>query len=150
MQCPLRGRSLISHDNRIFAERRFYCRGGKAVSKSYEGNSFYFTVAADNKGRDKRGLDCSGFVQWIVWRVTDVKLGSSTSTITSGMGQITAAELQPGDLGLMALPGAASNHVGIFVGYDESGRALWCHENSSAGNVSVDATACFKYYFRMF
>ena len=108
------------------------------------------TVAADYKGRDKKGLDCSGFVQWTIWRVTGVRLGGSTATITSGMGQITAADLQPGDLGLMALPGSDSNHVGIFVGYDEAGRALWCHENSSAGNVSVDATTCFRYYYRLF
>lgn len=143
-------RVAVCEDAMSFVGKIPYYWGGKAVAKSYEGNSFYSTVAADYKGRDKRGLDCSGFVQWTVWRVTDVKLGSSTATITSGMEQIGAANLQPGDLGLMALPGSASNHVGIFVGYDGSGRALWCHENSSAGNVSVDATTCFRYYFRSF
>lgn len=50
----------------------------------------------------------------------------------------------------MAVPGTASNHVGIFVGYNEQGQALWCHENSSAGNVSVNNTTCFRYYYRLF
>ena len=80
----------------------------------------------------------------------DVKIGASTSTITEGMQTISATELQPGDLGLMAVPGTASNHVGIFVGYNEQGQALWCHENSSAGNVSVNNTTCFRYYYRLF
>ena len=143
-------RAAICVDAMSFVGQIPYYWGGKASTLSYEGNHFYTTVAPDSKGRNQRGLDCSGFVQWIIWRVTDVKLGGSTSTITSGMAQISASELQPGDLGLMAIPGAASNHVGIFVGYDERGQALWCHENSSDGNVSVNATTCFKYYYRIF
>lgn len=50
----------------------------------------------------------------------------------------------------MNVPGAGSNHVGIFVGYDEKGQALWCHENSADGNVLLNTTACFKYYYRLF
>lgn len=61
--------------------------------------------------RNKKGLDCSRFVQWIIWRVTDVKIGASTATITEGMQTISATELQPGDLGLMSVLGTASNHV---------------------------------------
>lgn len=126
-----------------------YYWSGKASTKDEAGNHFGTTVAADSKGRTQKGLDCSGFVQWIVWRVTDIKIGASTSTITSGMSKISASELQPGDLGLMAEPGAASNHVGIFVGYNDSGQALWCHENSSSGNVAVNTTTCFKQFYKI-
>lgn len=143
-------RTAICSDAMSFVGQIPYYWGGKAVAKEYRENGFYATVTPDYKGRNKRGLDCSGFVQWIIWRVTDVKLGESTSTITTGMQPVSASELQPGDFGLMAVPGTASNHVGIFVGYDESGQALWCHENSSAGNVSVNNTTCFRYYYRIF
>lgn len=143
-------RTAICSDAMGFVGQIPYYWGVKASAKDYAANGFYDTITADYMGRDKKGLDCSGFVQWIIWRVTDVKIGASTGTITSGMTQISVAELQPGDLGLMAVPGSNSNHVGIFVGYNESGQALWCHENSSAGNVSVNNTTCFRYYYRLF
>lgn len=143
-------RKALCSDAMSFVGRIPYYWGGKASAKDYAANGFYAPVTPDEKGRDKKGLDCSGFVQWIIWRVTGVKRGASTATITDGLEQITAAELQPGDLGLMAVPGSASNHVGIFVGYDESGQALWCHENSSSGNVAVNNTTCFRLYYRIF
>ena len=143
-------RKALCSDAMSFVGMIPYYWGGKASAKDYAANGFHATVPPDEKGRNKKGLDCSGFVQWVIWRVTDVKLGASTGTITEGMEQISANELQPGDLGLMAVPGSASNHGGIFVGYDESGQALWCHENSSAGNVSVNNTTCFRLYYRIF
>lgn len=143
-------RTAICSDAMSFVGQIPYYWGGKASAKDYAANNFNSVVTPDDKGRNRKGLDCSGFVQWIIWRVTDVKLGASTSTIAAGMEPISAAELQPGDLGLMAVPGSASNHVGIFVGYNEDGQALWCHENSSAGNVSVNNTTCFRYFYRIF
>lgn len=143
-------RAAICSDAMGFVGQIPYYWGGKASAKEYDANHFNTIVEPDDKGRNKKGLDCSGFVQWIIWRVTDVKLGVSTSNITAGMEVISAGELQPGDLGLMAVPGSASNHVGIFVGYNEEGQALWCHENSSAGNVSVNNTTCFRYFYRIF
>ena len=143
-------RTAICADAMSFVGQIPYYWGGKASSKDYGANAFNTTISPDYKGRNKKGLDCSGFVQWVIWRVTDVRVGGSTSTITSGMQRISASELKPGDLGLMAVPGSSSNHVGFFVGYDKNGHALWCHENSSAGNVSVNDTTCFRYYYRIF
>lgn len=143
-------RKALCADAMNFVGQIPYYWGGKASAKDYGANRFNTVITPDYKGRNKKGLDCSGFVQWVIWRVTDVKVGGSTSTITSGMQSIPASQLKPGDLGLMAVPGSASNHVGFFVGYDKNGHALWCHENSSAGNVSVNDTTCFRYYYRIF
>lgn len=143
-------RAAICSDAMSFVGQIPYYWGGKARAKEYDANGFWETVKPDYKGRNKRGLDCSGFVQWIIWRVTNVKFGASTSTITAGMQQISATELKPGDLGLMTVPGSKTNHVGIFVGYNDKGQALWCHENSGAGNVCVNDTTCFRYYYRLF
>lgn len=143
-------RSALCADAMSFVGQIPYYWGGKASAKDYTANGFNATVTPDERGRNKKGLDCSGFVQWIIWRNTDVRLGGSTATITAGMEQITASELQPGDLGLMASPGAASNHVGIFVGYDAYGQALWCHENSGSGNVAVNNTTCFRLYYKVY
>lgn len=143
-------RIAICEDAVSFVGRIPYYWGGKAGAKDYEANHFNTAVPPDYKGRNKKGLDCSGFVQWVIWRVTDKKTGGSTATITAGMEKISAAELRPGDLGLMAVPGTASNHVGIFIGYNEKGQAIWCHENSSAGNVAVNTATCFRYYYSIF
>lgn len=143
-------RTALCTDAMSFVGQIPYYWGGKAATQSFDGNGFNTVVTPDYKGRNRKGLDCSGFVQWTIWRVTGVKPGGSTSTITSGMERIAVTQLQPGDLGLMNLPGAASNHVGIFVGYNDAGQALWCHENGADGNVSVNTTTCFQYYYRLF
>ena len=108
------------------------------------------SCTADGKGRAVAGLDCSGFVGWAYWTAFGVKPGMSTGTFTDSLGleQIGFGELQPGDIGLQAVPGAASNHIGIFLGLDENGKALWVH-CSGSGRVVVNNTNCFRLYYRL-
>ena len=105
---------------------------------------------ADGKGRAVAGLDCSGFVGWAYWTAFGVKPGMSTGTFTDSLGlvQIGFGELQPGDIGLQAVPGAAANHIGIFLGMDGNGKALWVH-CSGSGGVVVNNTNCFRLYYRL-
>ncbi|MCM1412644.1 MAG: NlpC/P60 family protein, partial [Lachnospiraceae bacterium] len=108
------------------------------------------SCVADRKGRAVAGLDCSGFVGWAYWTAFGVKPGMSTGTFTGSLGleQINFGELEPGDIGLQAVPGAASNHIGIFLGLDENGKALWVH-CSGNGGVVVNNTNCFQMYYRL-
>lgn len=108
------------------------------------------SCVADGKGRAVAGLDCSGFVGWVYWTAFGVKPGMSTGTFTGSLGleQIGFGELQPGDIGLQAVPGAASNHIGIFLGLDGNGKALWVH-CSGSGGVVVNNTNCFRLYYRL-
>lgn len=108
------------------------------------------SCAADRKGRAVAGLDCSGFVGWVYWTAFGVKPGMSTGTFTGSLGleQINFGELEPGDIGLQAVPGAASNHIGIFLGLDGNGKALWVH-CSGSGGVVVNNTNCFRLYYRL-
>ena len=108
------------------------------------------SCAADGKGRAVAGLDCSGFVGWAYWTAFGVKPGMSTGTFTDSLGleQIGFGELQPGDIGLQAVPGAATNHIGIFLGLDGNGKALWVH-CSGSGGVVVNNTNCFRLYYRL-
>lgn len=89
-------RTAVCSDAMEFVGQIPYYWGGKASAKDYAANGFNATVTADYMGRDKKGLDCSGFVQWITWRATDVKIGASTGTITSGMTQISVQSFSPG------------------------------------------------------
>lgn len=108
------------------------------------------SCTADGKGRAVSGLDCSGFVGWAYWTAFGVKPGMSTGTFTDSLGleQIGFGELEPGDIGLQAVPGAATNHIGIFLGLDGNGKALWVH-CSGSGGVVVNNTNCFRMYYRL-
>lgn len=131
-----------------------YYWGGKASAPGFEGNHFGSTVEADYKGRTRKGLDCSGFVGWVYWSVIGVKPSPamSTSDIVPSLHlhRISFTDLKPGDIGMEDLPGASSNHIGYFAGFDENGRAKWAHCSSGAGGVTVNTTNCFRYYYRLF
>lgn len=133
-----------------------YYWGGKARNAGFAGNGFGTLVKPDYKGRNKKGLDCSGFVSWVYWSVVSSEsascpVGQSTATFPGSLGltRISAGELKPGDIGLEAPPGAGSNHIGFFVGYDESGRAKWVHCTGSSG-ATCNMTNCFRVYYRLF
>ena len=57
-----------------------YYYGGKAAKQGLDGNQFGKTVGRDYKGRNKKGLDCSGFVQWAYWSGAENPLDFASST----------------------------------------------------------------------
>ena len=131
-----------------------YYWGGKPSVPGFEGNHFGIITDPDYKGRNRKGLDCSGFVGWVYWSVTGIKpcavLSTANIVPSLGLRRIGYDELMPGDIGMEALPGAGSNHIGYFVGYTEDGRAKWVHASSGAGNIAVNTANCFRYYYRLF
>ena len=129
-----------------------YYWGGKPKSPDYVGNNFGAPCSPDYKGRARVGLDCSGFVSWVYWSVMGVRPpGMSTGTFSSSLGlqRISANQLKPGDIGLEAVPGAKSNHIGIFAGYNDAGQMMWIHCSGSKGST-YNSTNCFKVYYRLF
>lgn len=92
------------------------------------------------------GLDCSGFVDWAF---KTAGLGNSLSGATSYQWTksyaISADEMQPGDMIFKNIPGQGGvNHVGIFIGRDSGGKALYVHCQGSTG-VIVNSYKGFKY-----
>ncbi len=70
------------------------------------------------------GLDCSGFTNWAYLTAFGVSLGNTWDATYA----ITEAELQPGDIGLMAARGTVDvNHVLIYAGKNTEGKQLWVH-----------------------
>ena len=92
------------------------------------------------------GLDCSGFVDWAYRTagVSDKLKAGGTWYQYNNTTPITAAQLQPGDLGFM-LSGGRTTHVGIYVGKDSSGNRLWVH---SQGGEGVVVGTCGFTHFR--
>ena len=126
-----------------------YYWGGKASAASYEKNGFGRVVEADYKGRVLRGLDCSGWVQWVYWSAIGNRLNGASSTATLiGEGEkIKRSELQPGDIVVRV---GADSHVVMFLQWAGNGNMIVIHENSGANNVSVsEVTANYPYYRKL-
>jgi len=127
-----------------------YYWGGKATSTNIAANKFGTTVKADYKGRTKKGLDCSGFVQLMFCIASGMDLnsvGANTSSFVPSLGleRISYSDLQPGDIGMENLPGASSNHIGIYAG-----GGMWIHcQGSPANTVVYNNTNCFRYYYSL-
>ena len=117
-----------------------YQWGGKASKAGYD--SSWWTY--DENGKQK-GLDCSGFVQWVYMtagynsEVTSKMI--STSTIASNFETTTKDELEPGDFGLLYDgTGEGINHVGIYIGND-----YFIHCSSGSNTVVIS-----KFPFKVF
>lgn len=126
-----------------------YYWGGKASAASYEKNGFGRVIEADYKGRVLRGLDCSGWVQWVYWSAIGNRLNGASSTATLiGEGEkIRRSELQPGDIIVRV---GADSHVVMFLQWAGNGNMIVIHENSGANNVSVsEVTANYPYYRKL-
>lgn len=118
-----------------------YLWGGKASQAGYDNSWWTY-----NENNQQKGLDCSGYIQWIYMtagyeqKVTDELI--STSVMQSTLEDITESELQPGDLGLLN-HGKTTNHVGMYLG-----NGYFIHCSSGANTVVIDQFS-FRYFKRV-
>lgn len=94
------------------------------------------------------GLDCSGFTDWVFKTAMGVSIKAGSWNQWDNSYAITEAELLPGDLGFMAVPGTVPvNHVLIYAGVDETGKKMWVHCSSGIG-VGLNSPDYVSYYRR--
>lgn len=105
------------------------------------GNVEYSMEKRQGDGRDNpEYLDCSSFTAWSFHKsgITSVPYSSTTATFIDSKKfvDISATELQPGDIGLKSKTGGTGgdNHVGIYCGTLKDGRVVWLHCTSSSGS----------------
>lgn len=126
-----------------------YYWGGKASRPGYEGNRFGELVGADYKGRVLKGLDCSGWVNWVYWSVTGERLPYESTLGLAVLGtKIGRGDLLPGDIILRTGDNA---HVIMFLEWTEDGRIRCVHESSDGvNNVTIsERSANWPYYRRL-
>lgn len=127
-----------------------YYWGGAASCAGYEGNHFGTVITPDYKGRNRKGLDCSHFVDWVYWTVMNNNLGNTNTTGQIKMcKKISAGELLPGDLAFLMDRQGNTTHVGIYAGRNEKGEMVWIHENSHDNNVAVNTVSYWSGYYRL-
>lgn len=124
-----------------------YYWGGKPSAPNYASNSFGVLTTADYKGRVYKGLDCSGWINWVYWSVTGRRLPyESTSGLAATGTRIQRSELQPGDIIVRT---GADAHVIMFLGWTLDGRIQCIHESSaSVNNVTVAVRDANWQYYR--
>jgi hypothetical protein len=117
-----------------------YDWGGKASKPGYDTTWWTYD---ESDGR-QRGLDCSGFVQWAFMTAGYPKSATdkliSTYTMREELQDISADELEPGDIGLLKNDDNGTNHCGIYLG-----DGMWIHCTSSKHTVVIN-----DYGFRYF
>ena len=116
-----------------------YYWGGKPAAPGYTGNRFGTPTSPDVDGRLLKGLDCSGWINWVYWSVTGRGLGAqSTGTLLGSGKPVSRDQLQPGDICIRTGP---MSHVVIFLGWTEDGQMLCIQETTgNANNVIVGTT----------
>ncbi|HIU87653.1 MAG TPA: C40 family peptidase [Candidatus Avilachnospira avistercoris] len=123
-----------------------YYWGGKPYGAGYERNHFGTVTYPDAKGRVLRGLDCSGWINWVYWSIRGESLpGESTGTLVGCGRKISRSELRPGDIIIRT---GADAHVVMFLAWAESGNMIVVHETGGVTNnvVVSEITADWPYY----
>lgn len=114
-----------------------YYWGGKPSAAGYSKNHFGSPVEPDKNNRTMRGLDCSGWINWVYWSVTGKRLSFEGTVGLSTLGHaISAEEMKPGDV---ALNTSEDSHIILYLGQDEKGTRYCIHESSQRGTVAVTA-----------
>ncbi len=123
-----------------------YYWGGKPSGPGYTSNNFYTLVSPDYRGRILKGLDCSGWINWVYWSVTGHSLaGESTGTLIGCGRRIQRSELKPGDIIIRT---GADAHVVMFLCWAQNGNFIGIHETGGVINnvVVSEMTASWPYY----
>lgn len=121
-------------------------RWGVPTIVTSTGNAAYGTV-------QPFGLDCSGFVTWVMINATGDpgavnRIGHGTSNQWNNTTPISWSDAQPGDLVWVSPGWAVDNHIGIIVGRNANGQLMVCH--CSGGGVVVTTAGQFHYVRRFY
>ena len=124
-----------------------YYWGGKPYGAGYERNNFGTVTWPDERGRVLRGLDCSGWINWVYWSVRGYSLpGESTGTLVGCGRKISRSELRSGDIIIRT---GADAHVVMFLAWADSGNMIVIHETGGVtNNVIVSEMAADWPYYR--
>lgn len=122
-----------------------YYWGGKPSAQNYSGNNFGAVTIPDHRGRILKGLDCSGWINWVYWSAANTRLAYEGTDGLRTLGrQVNRQELKPGDIIVIT---GSTPHVIMFLSWAPNGQIQCIHESGSANNVTVGTmTANWPYY----
>ena len=118
--------------------------GGKASKAGYDK-----TWWSLNEEGSQKGLDCSGYIQWILitagYNQNIYSKCLSTSSTLASLEAIAEDDLIPGDIGFLHSAELETvNHVGMYLG-----NGKWMHCSSGSGTTVIENTDMFKVFRRL-
>ena len=124
-----------------------YYYGGKSRISGYEKNNFGTKIRPDYKGRSLKGLDCSGWINWVYLTAFNKNIIKSegTAKLSTEGTKITREDLMPGDI--LVRPGYDS-HVMMFLEWCDDNKIKVIHENGAVNNISIGTYDAYYPYYR--
>ncbi|MCI9147852.1 MAG: hypothetical protein HFG73_06245 [Hungatella sp.] len=124
-----------------------YYWGGKPSRGGFEGNGFGTVVAPDEDGRILKGLDCSGWINWVYWTSLGTSLPAQSTSGLTGCGRaVEKKNLKAGDILIRA---GDQPHVYMFLAWAQDGSMYLIHETTgNVNNVTVGTYDLDLPYYR--
>lgn len=124
--------SIVNSNNTTISKTELISVSTSLLGLHYEwGGKYHRQGLNPNWGKTTKGLDCSGFVDWVFTQF-GVSVGMSTGQIYSNgqsgvLVKVSRDNLKIGDIGLDYVPGGGgNNHTGVVIGF-ENGQPLIAH-----------------------
>jgi len=124
-----------------------YYWGGKPSCGGFEGNGFGTVVSPDEDGRILKGLDCSGWINWVYWTAFGSSLPAESTSGLMGCGRaVEKKDLQAGDILIRA---GKQPHVYLFLAWAPDGSMYLIHETTgNVNNVTINTYDLDLPYYR--
>jgi cell wall-associated NlpC family hydrolase len=111
--------------------------------KLYKFIDDWYAVPYKYAGKDKNGIDCSGFTGVLCSEVYNKKVSTSSRSIYEETKRISVSELKEGDLVFFIINGKSVSHVGVYLQHNK-----FVHASTRRGVIISDLDEPYykKYY----
>ena len=111
--------------------------------KLYQFINEWYAVPYKYAGKDKGGIDCSGFAGVLFSTIYNKRVSSSSKAIAEESKKINSSELQEGDLVFFKIESGSVSHVGVYLQNQK-----FVHASTKKGVIISDLNEpYYKKYF---
>jgi lipoprotein Spr len=126
-----------------YAERLKVSESDIKNEKLYKFIDDWYAVPYKYAGKDKKGIDCSGFTSVLCSTVYNKKVSSSSKAIYEETKRVNVSDLKEGDLVFFIINGKSVSHVGVYLQHNK-----FVHASTRRGVIISDLDEPYykKYY----
>lgn len=126
-----------------YAERLNVPEADIKNEKLYKFIDDWYAVPYKYAGKDKNGIDCSGFTGVLYASVYNKKVSASSKAIYEETRRVSVSDLKEGDLVFFIINGKSVSHVGVYLQHNK-----FVHASTRRGVIISDLDEPYykKYY----
>ncbi len=126
-----------------YAERLNVSEEDIKNEKLYKFIDDWYAVPYKYAGKDKNGIDCSGFTGVLCSSVYNKKVSASSRAIYEETKRVSVSDLKEGDLVFFIINGKSVSHVGVYLQHNK-----FVHASTRRGVIISDLDEPYykKYY----